>query len=74
MEDNLGGLLLARTGLAAHRPGIPPSVAFAEIVEAIQLEGATSWPDAARAQGKPFARFPDLAAFEQACYGRKVTA
>lgn len=59
-------------GLAAHRPGVAPAVAFAELVEAFQLEGAAAWPDAARAQGKPFARFPDLAAYEAACYGRSL--
>jgi membrane associated rhomboid family serine protease len=59
-------------GLQAHRPGIPAAVAFAELVEALQIEGATAWPDAARAQGKPFARFPDLEAYERACYGRSL--
>jgi membrane associated rhomboid family serine protease len=61
--------------LAEHRPGVPPSAAFAELVEAILIEsGAGVWPDPARVQGRPFARFPDLAAYERACYGRALSA
>lgn len=60
-------------GLQALRPEVAPADAFADLVEAILLEGgATPWPDPSRVQGKPFARFPDLDAFERACYGRAL--
>jgi membrane associated rhomboid family serine protease len=61
-------------GLSALRPGIAPAQAFAELVEAILIEGGGSpWPDATRLQGRPFVRYPDLPAYERACFGRVLS-
>ena len=61
--------------LGVHRPGVAAATAFAELVEALLLEGgASASPDPARAQGRPFSRFPDLATYEGACFGRPLTA
>jgi hypothetical protein len=67
-------LALHELPLARHFPGQPPAAAFAELVEALRTAaGATAWPDLAGAQGRPFARFPDLRSYECACYGRAVS-
>ncbi|HET6438938.1 MAG TPA: rhomboid family intramembrane serine protease [Anaeromyxobacter sp.] len=75
-----GSLLLLRLAghemnLAGHRPGVPTARAYAQLVEALLLEGGGSaWPDAAGVQGRPFRRFSDLAAYEEACFGRVLTS
>ncbi len=62
-------------GLSSLRPEIAPARAFAELVEAILIEGGGApWPDAAGVQGRPFARYPDLPAYERACFGRVLSA
>ncbi len=59
--------------LATHCPGVPAAQAFATLVEALLIEGsAAAAPDPARVQGRPFARYPDLGAYEEACYGRAL--
>jgi membrane associated rhomboid family serine protease len=59
--------------LATHFPGVPPARAFAALVEGLLLEGnAAAAPDPTRVQGRPFARYPDLATYELACYGRTL--
>ena len=62
-------------GLSSLRPEIAPARAFAELVQAILIEGGGApWPDAAGVQGRPFARYPDLPAYERACFGRVLSA
>jgi hypothetical protein len=62
-------------GLSGLRPGVAPARAFAELIEAILIEGGGSaWPDATGVQGRPFARYPDLPAYERACFGRVLSA
>jgi membrane associated rhomboid family serine protease len=59
--------------LAALRPGVPPGQAYADLIGWLLTEGGgQALPDAARAQGRPFARLQDLEAFERACYGRRL--
>ncbi len=61
--------------LASLRPGIPPKDAFAEIVDGLLAASrAVAVPSPAAAAGRPFARFADAAAFEEACYLRRITA
>ena len=60
--------------LPALRPGVPPAQVFAELVAGILAEGGgQALPDTAHAQGRPFAKLDDLAAFELAYYGRPLS-
>ena len=60
--------------LAVIHPGVPPKDAYARVVEALLAAGARAAPSADEAAGRPFARFADAAAFEQASWGRRLGA
>jgi hypothetical protein len=60
-------------GLATLRPGVPPPQAFTELVGALlERSGAAAVPGPEAAVGRPFVRFADLAAYEMACFGRRL--
>ena len=74
-----GRLLLRLSGrampLSALRPGLDPAAAFAAFMQdLLTASAATAVPGPAAAMGRPFARFRDLAAFEEACYGRPLAS
>ncbi len=59
--------------LAALRPGVAPGQAYADLVGWLLSQGGgRALPDAASAQGRPFARLRDLEDFERTCYGRRL--
>ncbi|HSN91836.1 MAG TPA: rhomboid family intramembrane serine protease [Anaeromyxobacteraceae bacterium] len=60
--------------LAAIHPGVAPREAFGRVVDGLLAGGARAAPSAEEAAGRPFARFPDLAAFEEAAWGRRLAS
>jgi membrane associated rhomboid family serine protease len=60
--------------LGAIHPGLAPQEAFGRVVAALLAAGARPVPSAEQAAGRPFARFPDLAAFERSAWGRPLAA
>lgn len=60
--------------LATVHPGVSPREAFGRVVEGLlAASGAPAAPSPESAAGRPFARFEDTAAFEQAAWGRRVS-
>jgi membrane associated rhomboid family serine protease len=61
-------------GLGALHPGVEPREAWARLVGALLERGARPVPSPEAVAGRPFPRFPDAAAFEEATWGRRLTA
>lgn len=56
-------------GLSALHPGVSAQEAFSRFIRhLLERSGATPRPSAAQVAGPLYARFPDLAAFEKACW------
>ena len=59
--------------LGAIHPGVAPAEAFARLIDGLlAASGAAALPGHGAARGRPFARFPDAAAFEETCHGRRL--
>jgi membrane associated rhomboid family serine protease len=66
-------LLGTEMALATIHPDAPPREAYGRVVDAlVAASGAPAVPSADAAAGRPFAAFPDAAAFETSAWGRTL--
>jgi len=77
-EGERGRVLVRLLGhalpLSALHPGLPPQEAFGRVVDGLlSASGARAVPSPDAAAGRPLARFADLAAFEAAAWGRRLS-